>query len=211
MLRVLSYNIQFGRKWKILFPWLAKQKNVDVFCLQEFPENKIDEFQNMFPHYQFVFTPSLRVLKKTYGVLTLTRLKCTKKIHIAIGKTNTVYATEFVYRHQHVLLVNLHLTFFSTNKQRYAQIKKILDSVISHRIPTVLIGDFNIPSFVVNNKLIAYMRDRKFETFEKRMVTHRLTRVQLDYAFVKNGEIKNIAIERVSFSDHYPIKIEVTL
>jgi endonuclease/exonuclease/phosphatase (EEP) superfamily protein YafD len=228
MIRVISYNVLFGRRSKKIFPWLAKQTNVDIICLQEFPERKIEACMDMLPGYKWVFAPSMRIFKKVYGELTLYRtdrvtLKNThvidlgpNRIEKAILRTHlprTALLTEFVYKRKRFILVNLQLVSLASNKLRYGQIQLILAAVKTYRIPICLIGDFNIPSLRAKNKLIAYMKLHRFTMPQKRTPTYRIAfiKYQLDYAFARNGKITTFEMERIRFSDHYPVHVEMAI
>lgn len=229
MIRVLSYNVMFGRKSRHIFPWLSRQ-NHDIICLQEFPERKIDELVFLLPEnrYSYAFAPSMKIFKKIYGELTLYRkntLTLKKQTTIILGTNRvektflltklprTALLTEFRYRKKRFVLVNPQLVSLSSNTLRYAQVEKILDAVQNIKVPTFLIGDFNIPSLRAKNTLLRYMQVKGFSSYEDRFRTYRLTfmRWQLDYAFARNGKIQKITVERVKFSDHYPIQAEIVI
>lgn len=111
------------------------------------------------------------------------------------------------------MLVNPQLTSLSSNKLRYAQINLMLDAVKNLNSPTFIIGDFNIPSLRAKNTLMKFMGKNDFTSYEKRLRTYRLgfIKYQLDYAFARNGKIEEVNVERVKFSDHYPVKIQLSL
>jgi endonuclease/exonuclease/phosphatase (EEP) superfamily protein YafD len=230
MLRIISYNLLFGRKSKKIFPWLVKQK-ADLFCLQEFPEIKIEELLTLFPKktYSYAFSPSMRIFKKIYGVLTIFRLnrltlKKTTIINLGVNKTEkailrshlprTALLTQFIYKRKRFVLVNPHLVNIASNVLRYQQIGLILKKLQKYHVPAFIIGDFNIPGFITKNKLLAFMRVHNFTTLEKRTSTYRLMffRYQMDYAFARMGKIQNIIIDRrIRFSDHYPVTVNISL
>lgn len=228
MLHILSYNVHFGRKSKKLFPWLARQTDAEVICLQEFPERKIMELTDVLPGYTWAFAPSMRIFKKIYGQLTLYRtsrviLKKSKIIDLGTNRVEkallrtrlprTALLTELIYKKKRFVLVNPQLVSLAANKLRYGQIEIILKSLTMYRIPAFIIGDFNIPSLRAKNKLMAYMEKHNFMTDEKKLRTYRLTfmRWQLDYAFARRGKIKEVNVEKIRFSDHYPVRVTVVI
>ena len=58
-----------------------------------------------------------------------------------------------------------------------------------------------------------FMETHGFTSHNERMRTFRLAfiKYQLDYAFARNGKIEEVNVERVKFSDHYPVKIQLSL
>lgn len=230
MIRVLSYNVLLGLRSKKMFPWLARQTRADVVCLQEFPEKKINELISALPHgrFRYKFAPSLRMLTNIFGELTLyrtDRLKLTKSKIIDLGANRvertflltklprTALLTEFVSKTGRFVLVTPQLVSLASNKLRYRQIDLILHALKNYKIPTFIIGDFNIPSLIANKKLTMHMATHGFTTLTKYMTTYRLSfiRYQLDYAFARKGNIEEIKVERVRFSDHYPIFVRLGL
>jgi endonuclease/exonuclease/phosphatase (EEP) superfamily protein YafD len=109
------------------------------------------------------------------------------------------------------VIVNPQLTSLSSNKLRYAQIRLMVETVKKITIPTFIIGDFNIPSIRAKNSLLKFMSAHGFSSYEKRLRTYRLgfIKYQLDYAFARNGKIEEVNVERVKFSDHYPISVVI--
>jgi len=224
MIRILSYNVLFGRKWKKIFPWLARQSDRDIICLQEFPESKISELLSILTNYSYSFAPSMRIFKKIYGELTLyrtDRLTCKKTKIITLGQSRvertllltklprTALLTEFAYKRARFVLVNPQLVSLASNTLRYRQVDLILAALKPYTIPSFIIGDFNIPSVVANNKLNVFMKANTFISHDTHMHTYRLgpIRYQTDYAFARSGKIEEMKIEKVRFSDHYPIHI----
>ena len=108
MIRLLSYNVHFGRKSKKFFPWLSAQKTVDIMCLQEFPERKIDEFMSLHKKYSYAFSPTMKIFKHMYGNLTMwnnKKLTLTHADRITLGKRRMNIRTEF---NKSFSIINVH-------------------------------------------------------------------------------------------------------
>ncbi len=227
-LSVLSYNVHFGRRSKKFIPWLTRQTDADVMCLQEFPEKKIEEFLALLPKnkYAFAYAPSMSIFKKVYGELTLLRkhilsIQTTKIIPLGTNRMEkavlrtqlqrTALLTEMNYKGKRFVLVNPQLVSLASNHVRYGQVKIILKALQTYRIPTFIIGDFNIPSLKVNKKLFGFMKLHEYNSHETYKPTCRFGPLwyQVDYAFARRGLVKNFNIERVNFSDHHPITVDI--
>lgn len=231
MIRILSYNLLFGRRSKKIFPWIVKQRAADILCFQEFPEHKIKELLALLPKkkYSYAYSPSMHIFKKSYGLLTIFRadkLTVKKIVRINLGTNRTEKAilgtriprtgllTLFSYRRKLFVLVNCHLVNIASNKLRYKQIQLILKALSAYHVPALIIGDFNIPSLIANKKLIVFMATQGFNMFEKHTATFRIVfiRFQMDYVFARKAVITSMTIDRkIRFSDHYPILTTVRL
>ena len=64
-IEIISYNVQQGIKIKAISSW-AVDKDPDVLCLQEFPENAFDGFA---PKYRKIFAASFNKKGLVYGEL----------------------------------------------------------------------------------------------------------------------------------------------
>ena len=197
-------------------------------CLQEFPEQKIEAFLALLPakKYSYAYAPSMHIFKKTYGQLTLYRTRTlickktkiiplgTNRIEQAILRTKlprTALITELVYKRKRLIIANPQLISLASNKLRYLQVTYILDALKSYTCPTFIIGDFNIPSLIVNKKLFSFMKTHGFTSEEVYKRTCRFGPLwyQVDYAFARRGLVKNFNIERVNFSDHHPVTLDM--
>ena len=227
-LNIISYNVQLGQKKDKILAWLQTQKNVDIICLQEFAERDIEDCLSVLGknRFSYAFAPSLKVLRKQCGELTLFRsplftLKHTEIITLRAKSANklalyrrvprTAILTELWWKKTPILVVNLQLTALTTNAMRYKQLHIILNAIAKKTSATLVIGDFNVPSIVSNTKLIRFMAKHKFTTSETYFSTYRLgfIKYRLDYAFSRGATISKLSTERIRFSDHYPIHIEV--
>jgi endonuclease/exonuclease/phosphatase family metal-dependent hydrolase len=228
MLRLVTYNILFGRRLHKIIPWIGSLVAADIICLQEFPKIRLSEFLHAIPKgtYGHRFTQSFVRKKKTFGELTLFRQKKlrllrARKLSLRIrpmekeitSMARTCFLTTFSFGSKKITVANTHLPVLAVNRTRYKQIQLIADHLAACRHATVIAGDFNLHSIKMNKKLIAFMRGFGFHTTLKRLATHRvgIIKHQLDYVFGAHCKILNLEAPRVKFSDHYPVIAEVLL
>lgn len=224
MLRVVTYNIHFGKRLTEISSWIAHQATADIICLQEFPVTHLTQFYRSLPRgiWGHRFTKSFIYRKKIYVIVTLFRRK---KLRLLKTKTllmgihpmeksllknpmeKSCLLTTFRTGTKTITIANTHLVFLAANRSRYKQIQLITDHLSSYRHSSVITGDFNIHSMRINKKLIEFMSVYDYETSLKRLATHRIGIVkhQLDYVFVKRCSLISLTAERLRFSDHYPV------
>ncbi len=231
MIRVLSYNIRYGRKLADIFAWLVPQyKKYDVICLQEYPKSKRYLLARHFdPQYQYVCSHGFTTKKDSFEQVTLfdsSRLSSDGSTTVQLGSNavedavhrskgqRTALITKLVNGEGGMLLVNTHLAALAGNGKRRKQIQLIVDHLRSIQDRTtkakVILGDFNYSSLLRQKSLMNLMTANNFES-AYRTSTHKLLFIkhQLDYAFYHNCAIRNVGVERLSYSDHYPISFEV--
>lgn len=230
MIRILTYNIECGRRLDDIYAWIGKnKKQIDVICFQEFPETELQHLSSHFPSPSstFSFTPGMIKYKKQYGQLTVSLnkdLKLREAISIDLGVDHlekwyrkrptqrTALLTNFSYKGVHFSVVNIHLSAFSLNAKRRDQLKKVLDNISEDK--AVILGDYNYSSLILRSKLIDFMAQSNFTEAGEKMITHQLqvkVRQQLDYVFYRNMEFESIEVEGVDFSDHLPIFSEFSV
>jgi hypothetical protein len=240
MLSGITYNIFLGNNCDKLFYWLFKENNLrDFYCFQEFPEEKITELEKYLPngHFDFVFCPGLGWKGKIFGELTVfntNKLKLSEseqvslegkgdfgiilyrkrfKLHLSVGRTSvnrTALLTRFFYQKKQFVLVNTHLTAGHVNSRRIKQMNLVLKAVKNDK-EVLILGDFNHP---FGRGLPRVMKENGFTSAINKIKTFRMVRglyLHLDYLFQKNCEVKNISVESVRFSDHYPIFFDVVV
>jgi len=231
MIRVLSYNIRYGRKLGDIFAWLLPlYKQYDVICLQEYPKSKQSQLNKFFnSQYKYVFSHGFTTKKDSYGQVTLydsTRLTSTSSTVVSLGSSaienvvhgnkgqRTALITELVNGEGGLLLVNTHLACLAVNKVRRKQLQLIVDQLrLARHIKAqakIILGDFNYTSLLLQRSLVRFMTKNSFMNAYKKS-THKMFFIkhQLDYAFYNNCSIRNVEVERIHFSDHYPVKFEV--
>lgn len=229
MLRIITYNIHFGKRLLDIISWIEHQTTPDVICLQEFPVTYLTIFYRSLPRdWGHRFTESFIFRKKIFGIVTLfrrnkLRLLKTKTLLMGIHPMEksllknpmekSCLVTTFRTGRKTVTIANTHLVFLAANRSRYKQIRMITKHLTAYRHPLVITGDFNIPSVRSKNTLISYMKTLRYLTVAKRLSTYRLAlwRYQLDYIFVKHCTLTSLTLERVRFSDHYPMTAAIRL
>lgn len=234
MLSGLTYNIYFGHNLDKIVAWLNTFKNpFDILCFQEFPEAKIEYFQQAlkpFP-YDFSFASNFVFKNESYGELTLVRKeKLTLEEHFVVSLgTNiieerivrllshrTALVTQLCYRNQPFLLSNTHLIAFAMNKQRRDQLRTLFGEITTDGkidIPAVILGDMNYSSLLSRTALFELIEDEGFANAYKED-THRFLSIkphQLDYIFYKQCKIENVRVFNLPYSDHFPVSFTIKL
>jgi len=230
MIRLITYNIHFGKRLKKILAWLATQKNTDIFCFQEFPQQQIADCMKTLKDKPcgYSFAPSIRRGKKIFGQLTVFRtdrmrlisssvlvLKTNRLDRLSLGRTTgrSCLLNVFAIRRKKFAVANAHLSWLAVNRGRYRQIEHIVEHLDSYRFPNLFVGDFNITSLLGRENLFAFMKKYFYQTSEKRVATHRIALIkhQVDYVFGKKCEVVNLEAVRIRFSDHYPVIANVRL
>ncbi|HNQ31370.1 MAG TPA: endonuclease/exonuclease/phosphatase family protein [Candidatus Woesebacteria bacterium] len=231
MIRILSYNVRYGRKLSQILAWLQERyMQYDVICLQEYPQDKQKDIRGHFAsHYQHVFSHGFSTKKGSFGQVTLydtIRLKTHGSRVLTLGKNaiedivhgikgeRTALITKLKNGEGSLSLINTHLACLAGNGARRKQLKMILDELKHDKAHAasgqVVVGDFNYTSLLRQRSLLSFMTDHHFINAYKKS-THRLFFVkhQLDYAFYRQCAIRNVMVERLKYSDHYPVSFEV--
>lgn len=227
MLSVLSYNVHFGKRLDRIIFWLLTQRAYDVICFQEFPKQYIPICVKALAwgNYGYRFAPFLKRRGKLYGELTLFRkeklsLVSSSTLFLGINSgervllrariPRTSLVTLFRYQRKHIVLVNVHLVNVAFNALRYQQLMKIVKKLGDYHMPSMLVGDFNLSSFFGRRKLFRLMKECGYETYMKRLSTHRISvvRHQMDYVFWKKMNVTTpVVYKRIKFSDHLPFAL----
>jgi endonuclease/exonuclease/phosphatase family metal-dependent hydrolase len=231
MIRVLSYNVFLGKKLGDILAWLASfYKNYDVICLQEYPKSKQFQLSRHFDvQYKYIFSHGFTKKKESYGQITLynsSRLTSSSPTVVSLGSVSvenvihgnkgqrTALITELKNNEGRLLLVNTHLACLAINRVRRRQLQLIVDklhAIYSHKtLAKIILGDFNYTSLLRQHSLVKFMTKNNFINAYKKH-THKLLflKHQLDYAFYNNCAIRNVEVEKIHFSDHYPVRFEV--
>lgn len=238
-LSAIAYNIQFGKKLKLIQNWLlAGRKHYDIICLQEFPFKKDSEFLRTYEKkgYKYTFAPSFSRKKAQIGELTLydaSKIKLIQSHTLKLGSNifegrfidsrfkktkgqRSSLLTLFKYKDKKLVLANSHLFTYAFNSQRINQLHKILKNVNKigdhTEYSSVILGDFNYTSIIRQKKLIDFMKKNEFKNAYKTH-THRLffLKQQLDYVFYNNCSVKKVLVDKVNYSDHYPVQFKIEL
>lgn len=213
-----------------ILSWLKRNDHADIICFQEFPKDRIADCQNAFPEntYGYRFAPSLKKRHELYGELTLFRidrmhlissssfpLRTTRLDRYSIGgvPNRSCLVTTFRWNRKKFRLANIQLSCYASNKTRYSQLTHIVHALGRNTVPSLIIGDFNMSSLLGRKRLFQLMEKNSYKTVEKYIATHRLLMVkhQLDYVFSRNCDVRRITVDRIRFSDHYPVTAYITL
>lgn len=230
MVHIVSYNIHFGKHITKILAWLQRKKRADIICFQEFPKHRLADCLKTFPKdtYGYRFAPSLKKRNTLYGELTVFRtdrmrlvsayslpLRTTRLDRYSIGRASkrSCLVTTFRWKRKTYSIANIQLSCFASNASRYAQLTNIIHTLKHNAVPCLIIGDFNMSSILGRKKLFRLMKNNSYKAVEQYMATHRLMIVkhQLDYIFARNCAVRRVTVERIRFSDHYPITAHVTL
>lgn len=229
-IRILSYNVLFGKRIDRIIDWANRLPDYDVLCFQEFPKPKIKECMELLSRrpYGYRYVPSFTFRKKLYGQLTMYRtdrltLRTTKVVNLGTSaperilmKTRiprTCLITEFRYGKEAFTVANVHLVALAWNKLKYLQVGSVIASLAKRNGPAVLVGDFNISSIAGKKKLLRLMESSGYTYNKKRIATHRVAifKHQFDYVFARGATIRTVTPYRVPFSDHYPLDVKLLL
>lgn len=234
MLKVLSYNIEWGKKLPQLSEWMmALSEKPDIICFQEMPYKKIASLNKTFEEngYAYKYAPSYTKNDNTYGELTAYKkseiiLDFSKVVELGssivaklISRHNSRYTsllTVFKYKKKNFIIINLHLLPHGLNGRRRKQLGMAIEALTLLRyvnMPSLIMGDYNYSSLTGRGGLIKFMASHGFKIGGKKVNTHRKWRIshQLDYVFYRNCDIKNLETENVKFSDHYPFFFDLEL
>ncbi len=220
MIRILSYNVHFGKKLDEILLWFTTIPAPDIVSFQEFPRDRIADIRALLPTYRAAFAPSLYVRKKIFGILVLwspaLRFRSKKTMNLGVSRVEKailrthIPRTALLVRFSSFVLVVPHLVSLATNKTRLTQVRQLISAAASTKKPVAIIGDFNIPSLLAKNVLVQFMAAYGYATHNRRHVTYRLG-YQVDYAFGKNLTIDNFSVVRLRLSDHYPVEVGIAL
>ena len=236
MVTVLAYNIHYGKKLELIQDWLLGKKDLDIICLQEFPFEKNSKFLKLFEKngYKYAFAPAYVRKKTQYGELTLynkknIKLESSKVINLGTiifenrhieklfrknkGQRSSLL-THFKYKGKDLILANTHLFCFALNSHRINQLTKILENIQkvgnNSTFSSVILGDFNYTSIIRQTRLINFMKKNELKNAYKSS-THKLffLKQQLDYVFYNGCDVEKVLIDRIKYSDHYPVQFKI--
>ena len=207
-----------------------KSNDIDIIALQEVIENYRDNLTNALNTYYVygkprfgsnIFTRNINKLKRfnesanIYTKKEAISNKCYKLPSLPDILPRVATLIEYKVGSKLITIINVHLSAY--NKiSKYRQLKYLYKRIKHIKTPIVLLGDFNmnIKSNIMNdfiNKLsninINHL-EIKGRTFKKSK-----RNLPIDHVFVSNSikvkSIKKVKDEMVSFSDHYPVLIDV--
>lgn len=235
MLSVLAYNIFFGKQLDQILEWLVSlPEEFDIICFQEFPKARINFLQNYLKHfdYDFQFATSFRIKGRDFGELTLLNKKklsleettivtlghsIIEKRVLRLRRERTSLITKFNYHNTKIIIANTHLAAFTSNAKRRKQLSKVIENIDAGKknndIPAIILGDLNYSSLFRQGKFLKFVADKGFSNAHTN-ITHNLffiTTHQLDYILYRNIKISDIAIQRLSYSDHFATMFSIDI
>ncbi|GBF10671.1 endonuclease/exonuclease/phosphatase family protein [Tepidibacillus sp. HK-1] len=217
-MKIMSYNIHSGKNtWMIpsfrkMIRFFQKEQP-DVIGLQEVNENNKRGSQVTALEHQLKmnvhFGPHLSIGKGHYGIATLSRFPILDRKQILLtsqkeqrGFLDTVIKVD----RKEVHLLNTHLGL--NGKERSVQFKEIEQYIRSLSQPFIFLGDFNTIFPELDSSLLI---DTGKQSKKEHQSTMMLTKKRIDYIFIsKELELINYEVLDVTFSDHYPVVVEVT-
>lgn len=231
-LEILSYNIEFGRKFDDVVAWIESENlSPDIFCFQEFPEARIPFFKEFLQKrgYDYAFTPAIELNGIDLGELTAHKsstldLKAQKGMELGkyfweksrrrVKGERSALVTSYQYEGQYVALANVHLSNFSPHSMRYRQLDMVIKELQQHSEDAIIVGDFNYSSLFGVKRLFNFMSKYDYTIVGKRMITHKIFKripQQLDYVFQKGFIPEEINVLKVPHSDHLPLHMKLSL
>jgi endonuclease/exonuclease/phosphatase family metal-dependent hydrolase len=119
--------------------------------------------------------------------------------------------TSFQYQNREFTVVNAHLSTDLHNTRKLKELAIITEAIPKDQ-PTLILGDFN---YAVGRKgLDKAMGRHKFKSGLKKHKTFRFApgiSWQNDYIFQRDCQIKDISMNKVPYSDHYPVFFKIAL
>lgn len=247
-LTIMSYNVGFfynvsrGTKAEketkklSLLSFLKAQKDVDVFCFQEFSKHSKKIVKSVFPNY-YVHEV------KGKGVYMFSRYPIVSQGEIDFGtKTNSCLWADLKIRNELVRVYSTHLQsnrvskdavqvinnvnlqeketwdgvlgilrkYRNTSRKRANQAKMISNHASQCNHTTIISGDVNDPpTSYIYNQLCGEYQDSFIEAGSGIGTTYagRIPMLRIDYIFAdKNLEVESLKVLKEPFSDHYPVK-----
>lgn len=218
---------------KMLFS-LIEQYDLDIIGLQEVNQRYFERLQKYLPHH-FSIYGNFRYLKSFFtkhvypfstfneSVPILTNKKVLRKktkvlpwISSYVPRIVTIMELD-TKEFGPITVLNTHLDYMkiNTKKKQLEKLGKIIEKI---KRPVILMGDFNMT-----------VKNENFQLFIKKMESLNINRVEINEATFKKSK-SNIAIDHIflsncfklkkvileknteyySFSDHYPIIVELS-
>jgi endonuclease/exonuclease/phosphatase (EEP) superfamily protein YafD len=229
-MKLLSYNVQTGKHIDRVIDWVNRLPEYEIVCFQEFPKDKIAESIKFLGRisYGYRFAPSFTKRAKVFGQLTLfrtDRLHLKKSIILPLGVNRveqsilrttiarSALITTLRYQKRTITVVNIHGVAFASNRLKMKKIQHIIEKLGRVVTPVVMAGDYNISSVVGKRALVRSMLKAGFDGYPAKIATHRvgIFRHQFDYIFTRKCFLRKLRVDRIKFSDHYPIHATLTI
>ena len=203
-MRLVCYNIhkgmdEFRRVTLLQLIKYLKSLDADVICLQEVLYYQFN-MMKLILKMNGVFAIHVHNKKMKFGICILSKEKIIKSNHILLTSKKEQRGILSIDRENEVI-INTHLGLDS--EERKTQISEILNFAKNKDKNIIICGDFNEE----NINLSSYKDVAKY-LFEDRKATFNKWRI--DYIFCsKVTKVKSYQVDKVFYSDHFPIMIEM--
>ena len=203
-MRLVCYNIhkgmdEFRRVTLLQLIKYLKSLDADVICLQEVLYYQFN-MMKLILKMDGVFAIHVHNKKMKFGICILSKEKIIKSNHILLTSKKEQRGILSIDRENEVI-INTHLGLDS--EERKTQISEILNFAKNKDKNIIICGDFNEE----NINLSSYKDVAKY-LFEDRKATFNKWRI--DYIFCsKVTKVKSYQVDKVFYSDHFPIMIEM--
>ena len=203
-MRLVCYNIhkgmdEFRRVTLLQLIKYLKSLDADVICLQEVLYYQFN-MMKLILRMDGVFAIHVHNKKMKFGICILSKEKIIKSNHILLTSKKEQRGILSIDRENEVI-INTHLGLDS--EERKTQISEILNFAKNKDKNIIICGDFNEE----NINLSSYKDVAKY-LFEDRKATFNKWRI--DYIFCsKVTKVKSYQVDKVFYSDHFPIMIEM--
>ena len=213
----------------IMLSKYIKENNIDVICLQEVIESYRDRLTYELKDYtpygnprmgRSIFTKVIDKIKRfneSVNIYTNLDVSANKNYRLPfLPDLLPRVATRIDIKNKNITIINTHLSAYNKiSKNR--QLKKLYKIIKKINNPIILLGDFNmntksnvLTSFIKKLELLGINHmDIQGRTFKKSKRD-----MPIDHIFISNSlkvkSIDKITDKEVSFSDHYPILLEIS-
>ncbi len=225
---VLTYNLEFGKVTSKL-PKIISRYQPDIITFQEIntsPEslacmkrlgysladyaNAFIKFNNIFGVATYYKKGSIRHIQSDSIDIPASMLEILTFIFRGGRRQRTILKTTFSIRRKKILIYNMHLTPYTTNKMRIKQIEEVLGSLRLGKYPIIALGDFNYTYWkrgledIFNKYNLSEATSRISHTFKSGIKIFTFN-WKLDYIIYQN--IKHISTQKINvrYSDHFPL------
>ena len=228
--RIKNYDgIYKNKDTVIMLSNYIKKNRIDIVCLQEVIESYRDRLTfelKDYTHYgnprmgNSIFTKIIDIIKRfNESVNIYTNVDVTNNKNYKLPFLPDIMprvATRIDIKDKNITIINTHLSAYNKiSKNR--QLKKIYKIIKKINNPIILLGDFNmntksnvLTNFIKRLELLGIKHmDIQGRTFKKSKRD-----MPIDHIFISNSlkvkSIDKITDKEVSFSDHYPILLEIS-
>lgn len=208
-MKIVSYNIHKGMDSNNK-PTLKKigeyllSLECNVICLQEVLYHQYLELKKILK-MEGVFAANVKTPTMLYGICTFSESRIIDYKHKLISSVKEQRGfihTNIFSEIGSISVINTHL---GLNKdERKIQINEILDYIYEVK-QVVFCGDFNEKNISINT-----FNDSAIIENKEKICTFPKSNSRIDYILINNKiKIKDYNVDKVNFSDHYPIIVKI--